>query len=129
MVPYLRAGYKLSNMCSCVSGIVLSHHQLYGEEIANFVAAYTYMFMSKSLLLEIVKLKVYDLLYILQNSQTVDETAARLRARAVSTGDGGGDGGDGWRALDSVICVDSTWQQATSIMKVSSDDFQSRLLM
>ena len=51
-----------------------------------------------------------------QESETTDQCAARLKARLT----GSGDTNDGWSSLDVLVCVDSTWQQATSIMKVKS---------
>jgi hypothetical protein len=47
---------------------------------------------------------------------TTDECAARLKAGASSS-----ESDDQcWRGLDRLVCVDSTWQQATGIMKVSA---------
>ena len=60
-----------------------------------------------------------QLFIVLQDAETTGECAARLRAgRSSSESDGAGD--QCWRGLDRLVCVDSTWQQATGIMKVSA---------
>ena len=52
-----------------------------------------------------------------QDAKTTDDCAARLKAGA-SSSEGTDD--QHWRGLDRLVCVDSTWQQATGIMKVSA---------
>ena len=52
---------------------------------------------------------------VFQDAETTDECAARLKSGA-SSSEGTDD--QHWRGLDRLVCVDSTWQQATGIMKV-----------
>ena len=56
---------------------------------------------------------------LLQDAETTGECAARLRA-GTSSSESDGAGDQCWRGLDQLVCVDSTWQQATGIMKVSA---------
>ena len=51
-----------------------------------------------------------------QDAETTDECAARLKAGAPSSESTD----DGWKGLDRLVCVDSTWQQSTGIMKVGA---------
>ena len=62
----------------------------------------------------------YTCSLLLQDAETTVECAARLKA-GVSSSDGSDD--QCWRGLDRLVCVDSTWQQATGIMKVSTHQF------
>ena len=54
-----------------------------------------------------------------QDAETTGECAARLKA-GTSSSESDGAGDQCWRGLDRLVCVDSTWQQATGIMKVSA---------
>ena len=51
-----------------------------------------------------------------QESETTDQCATRLKATSLDSGSNSG----GWSGVDTVVCVDSTWQQATGIMKVGT---------
>ena len=59
-----------------------------------------------------------SLLHLFQDAVTTDECAARLKAGASSAT--GGTDDQCWRGLDRLVCIDSTWQQTTGIMKVST---------
>ena len=60
--------------------------------------------------------------FSIQESETTDQCAARLKA----TSTGSRDTNDGWSSIDALVCVDSTWQQVTSIMKVKNVSTKSR---
>ena len=86
-----------------------------------------HVFVTVMLMLQSISLYLYVKLgmsivstMILQKSQTVEECASRLKTVSAGNVDCcSGSDHDGWSALDKMICVDSTWQQTTSIMKVS----------
>ena len=58
---------------------------------------------------------------ITQDAETTEQCAARLKV-GVSGNEGAS---DGWRGIDRLVCVDSTWQQATGIMKVCALHIES----